>query len=469
MTTRSVCIAMTRLIAISTLIAALVAACGVPAQATTPGGTVGPVVAGIPRCVDVPAVEAAAEAYRDTPIYVGNEMPVDEVRAWAVGQPGFEDIWIDRDHHGWITVAFSEEAAARQRDLSARFPDVGVVAVQVDWTTAELEALQRRIHEALPPDVVSASGTLATQGVVMIGVGVLTPERVALVEERFAGQAVCLEGIDPADAPVPGPQQAAGDGWRLLATEPTGQPYRTGIAWDEASLEVLWANAGVSAPIPTVDFETEAVIWFGAVYGGSCPDLRLDDVVIDDARRIVHAEIVLVDPAAACTADANPRAYLVAVDRSRLPAPPFAIQLTAEDPPGGVPEERTLVDADLRAPGSVATAEQVHGDPNLLQPGTNFVESGDTIETGFPADYRMSVHCGVEWLGVLNDVAWRTPVPAGTTDWIPPAWEQVVAMDQSIILTVELSPGPDPTVSATANGQTLVYTPSSDPPPGCDR
>ena len=416
----------------------------------------------------MPAVTAPAEAYRDTPVYVGNEMPVDEIREWAVRQPGYQEIWIDRDHHGWVTVAFSEDAAARQRDLETEFPGVGVVAVQVDWTTAELDALQQRVHEALPADIAGSTGTLVTQGVVMVGVGVLTPERVAAVEEHFAGQRVCLDGIDAADAPAPGPQQAAGNGWRLLATEPTGQTYRTGIAWDDASLEPLWASAGVSAPIPAVDFETEVVIWFGAVYGSSCPDLRLDDVVIDGARRLIHAEIVLVDAAMGCTADANPRAYLVAVERSRLPPPTFSIQLGAEDPPGGVPEERTLVDADLRAPRSVAVAEQVHGDPNLLQPGPEYVESGTTIETGFPIDYRLSAHCGVEWLGVLNDVTWRTPVPAGTTDWIPPAWEQVVTMDESIIVTVLMSPGPDPTVSATANGETLVYTPSNDPAPGCD-
>ena len=464
--------AMRRSTALGILITALVAGCAapgpvVPAPAVPAGPSAGPLVVRIPRCEDVPPVAAPAEAYRDTPVYVGNEMPVDEIREWAVGQPGFQEIWIDRDHNGWVTVAFSEDAAGRQRDLGARFPDAGAVAVQVDWTNAELEALQARVHEAFPPDVVDSSGTLTTQGVVMIGVGVLTPERVALIEARFAGERVCLDGLDPADAPPPGPQPPAGDGCRLLATEPTGQTYRTGIAWDNASLAVLWANAGITALIPSVDFHSEVVIWFGAVYGSSCPDIRLDDVVIDGGRRVIHAEIVLVDPGS-CTADANPRAYLVAVDRARLPAAPFSIQLGAADPPGGVPEERTIVDADLRAPGSVAAAEQVHGDPNLLQPGPEFVESGGFIETGFPVGYRLSVHCGVEWLGVLNDVTWRTPVPAGTTDWVPPAWEQVVTMDQSIVLNVVMSPGPDPTVSATANGETLVYTPSNDTPPGCD-
>ena len=104
----------------------------------------------IPRCEDVPELSAPAEAYRDTPIYVGNEMPVEAVRDWAVGQPGYEDIWIDREHNGWVAVAFSRDAAARQADLEREFPGVGVVAVPVEWSTAELEALQRRVHEVLP-------------------------------------------------------------------------------------------------------------------------------------------------------------------------------------------------------------------------------------------------------------------------------------------------------------------------------
>jgi hypothetical protein len=444
----------------------LIAACGEPA--TSPQASVKSPPAAIPRCEDVPRVTAPAEAYRNTPIYVGNEMPVEAVRDWAIGQPGYEEIWIDREHNGWIAVAFSQDAAVRQRDLEREFPGVGVVAVPVDWTTAELEALQRRIHEALPPDVMTGSGTLVMQGVVMIGAGIVTPERVALIEAKFSGERVCLEGIDAADAPAPGPQQPAGVGWRLLATEPTGFPYRTGIAWDAASLEDLWVTADVSAPIPPVDFATEIVIWFGAVYGSSCPDLRLDDVVVDGGRRIVHADLVLVDTPMGCTADANPRAYLVAVQRWALPAAPFAIQLTAEGPPGGAPEERTVVEADLRVPGSVAAPEQVHADPALMQPEPQFVVSGDTIETDIPNEYRLTVHCGVEWLGTLNDVTWRTAVPEGAMDWVPPAWQQVVAMDESIVVTVVMSPGPDPTVTATANGLDLVYRPAREPAPGCD-
>jgi hypothetical protein len=295
-------------------------------------------------------------------------------------------------------------------------------------------------------------------------VGVLTPERLAAIEERFGDEPICVEGTDPADAPVAGPQPREGDGWRLLADHPgVGDSYRTGIATDAASYRQLWAEVGVPGDPPAVDFGSEVVIWFGAVYGSSCPDLRLDDVVVDRDVGLVHAEIVLVDPPSACTLDANPRAYLVALQRSKLPAGPFAIQLGADDPPSGVPEERTLVDVDLSQPGAVAGPGDVHGDPSLPEPFFN--ESGAIVEPGFPAPYRLHVHCGIEWLGYVNEIAWRTDVPA---DFVPVEWQPAVDGGESIDLSILLHTDPEPMIEATANGHTVVYRATAEDPPGCD-
>ena len=428
----------------------------------------GPAVgAAIPPCDAVARVSAPAERYRDTPIYVANEQPTDEILAWAFDQPGFEELWIDRDHLGWITVAFSSGAAERQADLERLFPDVGVVAVEVDRTMAELEQLQRRIGEELGPLFGPSSWISMQQGVVGIGVGVLTDERLAAIRERFAGEPICVEGADPADAPIAGSQAPSGDGWRLLADEQgVGQPYRTGIATSAESYRQLWAEIGLSGNPPAVDFEVEVVIWFGAVYGSSCPNLRLDDVVVDLERDIVHAEIVLVDAPSACTMDANPRAYLVALERSRLPDGPFAVQLGADDPPRGVPEERTLVDVDLSQPGAVAGPGDVHGDPSLPEPFVN--ESGAIVEPGFAAPYRLSVHCGIEWLGYVNDIAWRTDVPADALDFVPPEWQPAATGGESIDLSILLLTDPEPMIEATANGHTVVYWPTAGDVPGCD-
>ncbi|MBA2633165.1 MAG: hypothetical protein H0U86_09240 [Chloroflexi bacterium] len=207
------------------------------------------------------------------------------------------------------------------------------------------------------------------------------------------------------------------------------------------------------------------VIWFGAVYGSSCPNLRLDDVVVDAERALVHAEIVLVDAPAACTGDANPHAYLVALDRARVPPGPFAIQLGADEPPAGVPEERTLVDVDLSRPGAVAGPGEVHGDPALPPP---FVLKPDSvIEPGFEYPYRLFVHCGIEWLGTFNHVAWRAALPAGSLGGVPPQWPAPGA-DQTVEVSVILHTDPEPVIEATANGHTVTYHPTAEDPPGCD-
>jgi len=419
----------------------------------------------VPNCANVPPIEAPPERYAEEPVYVGNEMPTEAVHRWASEQAGFEGIWIDRGNFGWVTVAFSIDADARQAELEEMFPDDGVVAVAVDWTNAELEALQGRIVDELSPLFPVSTGTLINHGVVNIGIGVLSPERLAVVDERFASDRVCVEGMDPVGLPQPGPQPLAGDGWQLIADEATGSPYRTGIAWDDASLGALWVEAGLAAEVAEVDFTRDVAIWFGAVFSGSCPDIRLDDVVIDQERRIVHAEIVQLDVMQACTADANPRAWVVTLERSRLPVAPFSVQLGSPDSGSGVPEERTVVEADLRVPGSVAVPNQVHGDPGLPEP--SFVESGQVIEPNFDALYRMSVHCGVEWLGELNGINWRAEVPAGEVDWVPPAWQPVVT-DETLTLDILMREAPDPTVTATANGLSVVYRPSREALPGCD-
>jgi hypothetical protein len=417
-----------------------------------------------PRCEDVPAISAPADWYRDSPIYVGNEMPVDAVRAWAERQTGFQDLWIDRQHNGWITVAFSEGAEARQAEIEREFPEDGVVAVDVDWTSADFEDLQERIRAELGRFRVNTSDVI-DHGVVSVWLGVLSDERIAALEAGFAGEPLCIEGANPADLPQPGPQALAGDGWRLLIDERTGNIYRTGVAWDQDSLAALWREIPLEGEPPVVDFASEVVIWFGAVHSSSCPNIRLDGVAFDPARRLIHADIVNTDIPGACTADALPRAYVVAVDRDRLPPAPFWIQLTAADPPAGAPEERTVVDADLRVPGSVAASGQVHADPNIGAPQVE--ESGTFVEPDFPRDYRLHVHCGIEWLGVINDITWRTDVPADSTGFVPPEWEPLVA-DESIVVSVLLEAGDPPTITASTNGHEVIYVPTSEPDPGCD-
>jgi len=292
--------------------------------------------------------------------------------------------------------------------------------------------------------------------------------RLATVLAAVVDERICLED---AGVPVPeGPQPTGGDGWRLLGDELVGDVYRTGIATNDDQYTALWSLAGMTAQRPAVDFETEIVLWFGAVYGSTCP-IRVDDVVVDPQHRpaLVYPLTVVFGEDEGCTADANPHAYIVAIERGRLPAGPFAIQLGPEDPPAGVPEERTLVNTDLSSPGAVATAEQVGPDPALIQASQQpeIFDSGEYLWSDPPWPYRLSVRCGIGVLGQLNGIWWMT---GADTVAVPSEWAGVVdATSESIIVELNLNDGPDPTMTATANDHTISYEPvRADAVPACN-
>ena len=427
-----------------------------PSAQSTVGAT-----SSVMRCEDAARIEAPDTAYGESPIYVANEMPVEAVDAWAGAHPGYETLWIDRDHNGWITVAFSQDADVRRAEIPSLFPDAGVVVVEVDWTMAELENLQRRVTDHLLERGVDSfgSGVSVTTGLVSIDVGVLTGDIIALVESEFGRERVCVSGRDPSTVPAPGPQPDAGANWRLLlAAQGTGEAYRTGIATDERTLSELWETLSVGATIPDVDFETEVAIWFGAVYGSGCENIRLDAVVVEGDT--VHADIVLVDPPAFCNDDANPFAFVVAVERAVLPVGPFRIQLDADGPPAGAPEERTYVDVDLSQPGAVARAGDLSvGTP---PPPDSTAQSGDFLEPDIAHPYSLYLHCGHTWLGEFNGFVWRTDQPA------PPSWNDLVGEIENIELEIVLREGPDPRIEAVGLDEQVVYRPTTDDIPGCD-
>lgn len=428
---------------------------------TTAGSTAGAeeLPFGLTRCpTDRVLVAADPSQYRDEPVYVGNEMPVDEVRAWAAEQPGFEEIWIDRDHNGWISVGFSEGADDRQAELEQEFPGVGVVAVPLDWTAAELEALRAEAFGAMEEAGFPVGGSHSVpHGLVEVWVGELDEEHLAPLAD-LAGERLCVEGVDPDDVIREGPQPTEGDGWRLLGADRTGLTYRTGVATDQEQYESLWLVSGVSGEPPAVDFDAEIVIWFGAVYGSGC-EVRLDDVVVDADRAVVHADLVIPGVHQGCPDDANPAAYLVALQRDRLPDGGFVVQLGPDDPPAGVPEERTVVDVDLRSPGSTASDEEIHQDEELVGRTDRYVvAAGDVIEPGYPASYDLDLSCTFSTFGPLNEVVWQAETQG--LDAAPPeAW--LAAADDRGIVEVEVLIETDPArLLLTANGHTERYVPS---------
>ena len=397
---------------------------------------------------------APDDAYRDEPVYVGNEQPTEAVQAWAATKPGYQSLWLDRERQGWITLGFSEGVEARQAELREEFPDVGVVAVRARSTAAERAGARARVEPVLRRFAIGEP-TIESEakGVVEVGLGVLR-EEVLEALESYADEPLCFDGLLERDVTPEGPQPDGGDGWRLLGDGRSGSSYRTGIATTDEQYARLWADAGLSADRPDVEFATEVVVWFGAVYGSGC-DVRLDRVVVDRAGRLVHGELVVPGAPRDCPDDANPHAFVVALERSSLPAGRFAIQLGAEDPPSGVPEERTLVDADLRSPGAVATHDQIGPDPDLTARSEepSIVSSGATIEPGYPWRYRMDVSCGIAKLGEVNGIVWIT-----AQDDVPPQWTGSVEGDRLVVdLLLDQESA---TLAATAEGHTVTYEPA---------
>lgn len=308
-------------------------------------------------CGDVVTPRAAPELYGDEPVYVRNEMPTQRIRRWARQRPGFVDVWIDRENGGWVNVMFTEDVARRQTELEREFPGVGVVAVDVEHSRHELRQLARRVGAFVQREGIPAGyGWGNVNNIVELGVPVMTEELASALDDAFAGEPLCVDGADPEDAPQPGPQPLAGDGWSMLGWEEgDGPAHEVGIATDQATYEQLWERARLEGGLPSVDFESDIVVWFAIGHGSSCPNQRMDEVIVDRARSQVYPLIVNPDPVVACTDDlTGAYQFVAAIPRAELPPGPFELGLQGGD---GDLWRSLSIDADLTIPGSVVGLE----------------------------------------------------------------------------------------------------------------
>lgn len=421
---------------------------------------------GIARCDELAPVEVPDELVADSPVYVGNEQPVEEVMAWAADRPGFAEVWVDRDRNGWVVVGVTEELEATRAAAAQAFPDDGVVVVQVERSLDELLALQDEVHER--STTVQGSSSDVRLGRVKLYVPRLTDEVLAELSAEFAGEAVCVEGGDPADAPGDGPQPLEGDGWRLLAAEQGSSAFAftTGIATTPEQVDGALRFLELGDVDVDVDLQSEVVVWFGEAHGSSCPERRLDGITVDDGDEPVLRPVI-VDPTdpMACTSDLTGAwAFVVAVDRGVLPVGPFTIRVTDGDRP--IQDEATFVDADLSRPGS--TVDDGDLGPPERGPKDDALRDGDHVEPGFPSSYVMYVHCGVGALGYLNDVFWVSQDESLWYGEVPGPWQDLADEDQELVVDVQLETGDPPTVTATLNDHSVTYVPGDPADHGCD-
>lgn len=412
----------------------ILAACAQPISSESPVATTipSPPVSTVPATPDTPlscnqihVPYAPEDWYADTPIYVGDEAPWDEVRAFAQGLDGFQDMWSDREHNGWIGVGFTgADVVAHQATLETEFPGVGVVAVEMPYTEEELEEFAGQIRSRLPEEMDTA-GVYEVQGYVEVWVGLLTEENVTIATEVIGDLPACITGRDPATTPAPGPQPAGGEGWTyLLEVDAIPGSESSTFVEDAASLALVLEKLGVTGEPSPVDFEQQVVLVLVHGHSGSCPDTRLDAILVEGD--LVYAVIPTITDQMACTADWNPRTYLAAVDRSILPPPPFRIETT--DRPEPPPPFR-----------------QASHRPYIIEPT-------------FPWFLILDVDCGADYLGEINGVHWhRSDGGSG----MPPEWE-AAAVDGLVDLDLMMTEGPAPTLTASAGGVEILYLPGAD-------
>ncbi len=376
--------------------------------------------AGFPSCAEETTISADPALYRDRPQYGNAWELTDRVRTWASAKPGFEELWLDEDNNRWVTVGFhgvdGDALAGLQEELAEAFPGEGIVAVGVPHGNAQLEGLRDRVVSALnAADAAPSSyGHSVPHNRVSVG-GLLASADAEAALRQFAGEPLCVDVLDPADFPPEGEQPTVGEGWRLLGhAQGVGAVYRTAVATTDGQLAALWRESGLDGDSPTVNWHTEIVVWFGAVYGGGCP-LRLDGVAVDGTT--LHGEFVTPGVVIACDGDANPHSFVAAVERALLPDGPFAVQLNAADPPPGATEERALVDVDLSTPGATATNDQLRPDPDAGPHPAPAIEDGhaELPEQGARYVWHPRPDCPDVVIGPIAGTQWR--LADGEPDW----------------------------------------------------
>ena len=121
-------------------------------------------------------------------------------------------------------------------------------------------------------------------------------------------------------------QPTSGDGWRLLAYQRgVGDAANVRVVADQAEFEDAWARLLIRTAPSHPDFARTAVFWF--TYRGTigCPS-RFEGLRIDPGRSLVAGSFSLAITSG-CDDKVVPDSFLVAIDRDRLPAAPYRVQL----------------------------------------------------------------------------------------------------------------------------------------------
>jgi hypothetical protein len=285
--------------------------------------------------------------------------PSDELGqvAQAYGQrhpDEFAGVYYDQQHGGRLVARFTGHLDVHQHALDDLLGSPGrVVVLSAVFTEATLQRIVDAVGGSYPQ--------LAAQGIDLMTAGVDVIHNRVEVEAKtdnpeaerilqaYGPPGVIVVHLYPADKPWSQPTE--GPGWRLLGAFDTHLPYTVAIALDPAQLATEWERYGLPGDPPAWDPPREVVIILSDGIGSSCPELRLDGVVMDADARLVHGEFSDPYTPRVCTADlAGAKTFVVAVARDLLPPSPFTLRIRAE-PIGCEPDcgmGPATVEVDLR-------------------------------------------------------------------------------------------------------------------------
>jgi hypothetical protein len=126
-------------------------------------------------------------------------------------------------------------------------------------------------------------------------------------------------------------QPPTGDGWRILAHQrATGDRNGIRLITDQAGLDAAWREMRIPSDPLTADFGRSVVAWLTPVGTIACTT-RLDDVRFDPGEHVVDGAFSL-GLTSGCGSPPVSDSFLVAIDRDRLPAPPYRIRILGPDP-----------------------------------------------------------------------------------------------------------------------------------------
>ena len=277
-------------------------------------------ILGIPLLPD--EVEQLEETFRDD--------PRSRLIAYGYGHPDeFGGAFVDRQGAGGFVMLFTANLEDHRSALAALpggFPfDVRLARYPESQLKAVMDELITTLRSAAGVQFLSA-GIDTIGNHVTVEAKSNDPTLESQIEATHPGM------VDATVYPLPGPWQnvASGEGWRLVSAGISHtEAYKVRLATTPDEWHTMWdALDPVNAP-PALDLANEVAISFAHGIGSSCPELRLDGVLIDNESRAIVSRVS--DPLAprACTADLAGSAYfVVAIERSVLTASPYTVCLT---------------------------------------------------------------------------------------------------------------------------------------------